>query len=204
MTVSERASCQHAPAHSTLLQVLSQCRRSLLPSRSCGYISIGCEPCTRPVLPNQQEREGRWWWEDSAAKECGLHSGNKGYAEGAKEGEEKKAERDLWDKGAVQGLDKKTIETLAGGNRDKDTLVVLYAPWCRFCQGERAGRGLFEAVLCPQPLDLEILAWKDEHPLAYDLIRRHTLGAPNTKALEYLLCSPLSSPLSAMEPALIL
>jgi adenylyl-sulfate reductase (glutathione) len=39
----------------------------------CGYISIGCEPCTRPVLPNQHEREGRWWWEDSTAKECGLH-----------------------------------------------------------------------------------------------------------------------------------
>jgi len=30
---------------------------------SCGYISIGCEPCTRAVLPNQHEREGRWWWE---------------------------------------------------------------------------------------------------------------------------------------------
>jgi len=41
-----------------------------------GYISIGCEPCTRPVLPNQHEREGRWWWEDTAAKECGLHAGN--------------------------------------------------------------------------------------------------------------------------------
>lgn len=38
-----------------------------------GYKSIGCEPCTRPVLPNQHEREGRWWWEDSAKKECGLH-----------------------------------------------------------------------------------------------------------------------------------
>jgi 3'-phosphoadenosine 5'-phosphosulfate sulfotransferase (PAPS reductase)/FAD synthetase len=38
-----------------------------------GYVSIGCEPCTRPVLPGQQEREGRWWWEDAAAKECGLH-----------------------------------------------------------------------------------------------------------------------------------
>ena len=41
-----------------------------------GYISIGCEPCTRPVLPNQHEREGRWWWEDATMKECGLHSGN--------------------------------------------------------------------------------------------------------------------------------
>ena len=38
-----------------------------------GYPSIGCEPCTRPVGPNQHEREGRWWWEESADKECGLH-----------------------------------------------------------------------------------------------------------------------------------
>ncbi len=41
-----------------------------------GYISIGCEPCTRPVLPNQHERAGRWWWEESTKKECGLHAGN--------------------------------------------------------------------------------------------------------------------------------
>ncbi len=38
-----------------------------------GFISIGCEPCTRPVLPNQHERAGRWWWEESTKKECGLH-----------------------------------------------------------------------------------------------------------------------------------
>ncbi|MCW8944360.1 MAG: phosphoadenylyl-sulfate reductase [Sedimenticola sp.] len=41
-----------------------------------GFTSIGCEPCTRAVLPNQHEREGRWWWEDAADKECGLHAGN--------------------------------------------------------------------------------------------------------------------------------
>lgn len=40
-----------------------------------GFRSIGCEPCTRPTLPNQHEREGRWWWEDSHKKECGIHSG---------------------------------------------------------------------------------------------------------------------------------
>lgn len=40
-----------------------------------GFHSIGCEPCTRAVLPGQHEREGRWWWEASAKKECGLHSG---------------------------------------------------------------------------------------------------------------------------------
>ena len=41
-----------------------------------GYMSIGCEPCTRPVLPNQHEREGRWWWEEATKKECGLHVDN--------------------------------------------------------------------------------------------------------------------------------
>ncbi len=41
-----------------------------------GFVSLGCEPCTRAVLPNQHEREGRWWWEDATKKECGLHIGN--------------------------------------------------------------------------------------------------------------------------------
>lgn len=41
-----------------------------------GFISIGCEPCTRTVLPNQHERAGRWWWEAETKKECGLHAGN--------------------------------------------------------------------------------------------------------------------------------
>jgi len=41
-----------------------------------GFVSIGCEPCTRAVLPGQHEREGRWWWEDAGVKECGLHAGN--------------------------------------------------------------------------------------------------------------------------------
>ncbi len=40
-----------------------------------GFVSIGCEPCTRAVLPNQHEREGRWWWEEATKKECGLHVG---------------------------------------------------------------------------------------------------------------------------------
>jgi phosphoadenosine phosphosulfate reductase len=41
-----------------------------------GFVSIGCEPCTRPILPNEHERAGRWWWEESTKKECGLHVGN--------------------------------------------------------------------------------------------------------------------------------
>ena len=39
-----------------------------------GYVSVGCEPCTRPVLPGQHERAGRWWWEEATKKECGLHA----------------------------------------------------------------------------------------------------------------------------------
>lgn len=38
-----------------------------------GYTSIGCGPCTRAVQEGEDERAGRWWWEQDAAKECGLH-----------------------------------------------------------------------------------------------------------------------------------
>jgi len=41
-----------------------------------GFISIGCEPCTRSTGPGQHEREGRWWWEAATIKECGLHRTN--------------------------------------------------------------------------------------------------------------------------------
>ena len=46
------------------------------PLHAQGFVSIGCQPCTRPVLPHQHEREGRWWWEESTQKECGLHAVN--------------------------------------------------------------------------------------------------------------------------------
>ena len=38
-----------------------------------GYRSIGCAPCTRPVMPGEDVRAGRWWWEEAGHKECGLH-----------------------------------------------------------------------------------------------------------------------------------
>jgi phosphoadenosine phosphosulfate reductase len=37
------------------------------------YPSIGCAPCTRAISLGEDFRAGRWWWEDQAAKECGLH-----------------------------------------------------------------------------------------------------------------------------------
>src|SRR5262245_22536282 len=38
-----------------------------------GYPSIGCGPCTRPIQPGEAPRAGRWWWEEGAPKECGMH-----------------------------------------------------------------------------------------------------------------------------------
>jgi len=43
------------------------------PLHAKGYPSIGCEPCTRAVAPGEDPRTGRWWWEQSGRKECGLH-----------------------------------------------------------------------------------------------------------------------------------
>ncbi|KAK6124472.1 hypothetical protein DH2020_041778 [Rehmannia glutinosa] len=107
-----------------------------------GYISIGCEPCTRPVLPGQHEREGRWWWEDAKAKECGLHKGNikeenlNGNGNGAVHANGTVTHADLFNSQSVVNLSRPGIENLLNlGNRKEAWLVVLYAPWCRFCQG---------------------------------------------------------------------
>jgi len=41
-----------------------------------GFLSVGCAPCTRPVRAGEEPRAGRWWWEQAAHKECGLHNHN--------------------------------------------------------------------------------------------------------------------------------
>ena len=38
-----------------------------------GFPSIGCQPCTRAILPGEDIRAGRWWWENPETRECGLH-----------------------------------------------------------------------------------------------------------------------------------
>ena len=42
------------------------------PLHDKGYPSIGCAPCTRAVEPGADSRSGRWWWENTDSKECGL------------------------------------------------------------------------------------------------------------------------------------
>ncbi|CAL0334595.1 unnamed protein product [Lupinus luteus] len=109
---------------------------------SQGYVSIGCEPCTRPVLPGQHEREGRWWWEDAKAKECGLHKGNIREEDianlngnGVAQANGHAAVADIFNTQNVVSLSRPGIENLAKlENRQEPWLVVLYAPWCPFCQ----------------------------------------------------------------------
>lgn len=38
-----------------------------------GFASIGCAPCTREITAGEDERAGRWWWENGDTKECGMH-----------------------------------------------------------------------------------------------------------------------------------
>ncbi|XP_051215707.1 probable 5'-adenylylsulfate reductase 1, chloroplastic [Lolium perenne] len=109
-----------------------------------GYVSIGCEPCTRPVLPGQHEREGRWWWEDAAAKECGLHKGNI-EKEGAPKvgvngnGSAEASAPDIFQSQAIVNLTRPGIENLLRlENRTEPWVTVLYAPWCPFCQAMEA------------------------------------------------------------------
>ncbi|XP_031398121.1 5'-adenylylsulfate reductase 2, chloroplastic-like isoform X2 [Punica granatum] len=111
---------------------------------SKGYVSIGCEPCTRPVLPGQHEREGRWWWEDAKAKECGLHKGNlkqgeavtlNGNGNGLAQSNGNATVPDIFNSQNLVTLTRPGIENLARlESRKEPWLVVLYAPWCQFCQ----------------------------------------------------------------------
>ncbi len=43
------------------------------PLHKKGFASIGCQPCTRAIVEGEDERAGRWWWENPETKECGLH-----------------------------------------------------------------------------------------------------------------------------------
>ena len=64
--------------------VLAYTREKNLPEHplyAAGYASIGCDPCSRAIAAGEDERAGRWWWEQDAQKECGLHFNPDGRAE---------------------------------------------------------------------------------------------------------------------------
>jgi phosphoadenosine phosphosulfate reductase len=45
------------------------------PLHAQGYPSVGCVPCTRSIQDGEDERAGRWWWENADTRECGIHVG---------------------------------------------------------------------------------------------------------------------------------
>jgi len=60
----------------SLNDVMSFIKEKSIPYNSLhdkGFVSIGCEPCTRAVREGEDFRAGRWWWENGSEKECGLH-----------------------------------------------------------------------------------------------------------------------------------
>lgn len=66
----------HPLLHWTTQQVTDYIRQHNIPYNPLhdkGFVSIGCAPCTRAIRPGEDFRAGRWWWEDSTKKECGLH-----------------------------------------------------------------------------------------------------------------------------------
>ena len=59
----------------TLQEVEAYLEKNNVPQNTLhkkGFVSIGCAPCTRAILPGEDIRAGRWSWE-SSHKECGLH-----------------------------------------------------------------------------------------------------------------------------------
>lgn len=56
-----------------VLDYISQNNVPEHPLYARGYKSIGCAPCTRPVSEGESHRAGRWWWEGTERKECGMH-----------------------------------------------------------------------------------------------------------------------------------
>jgi phosphoadenosine phosphosulfate reductase len=80
VSIDERSLLKFSPLFDWSRQdVLSYAKDNgvpLNPLHDRGFVSIGCAPCTRAIAPGEPERAGRWWWEQDAKRECGLHSRN--------------------------------------------------------------------------------------------------------------------------------
>lgn len=67
----------HPLLHWSLENVKEEIKKHNIPYNSLhdkGFVSIGCQPCTRAIQEGEDFRAGRWWWENNDKKECGLHS----------------------------------------------------------------------------------------------------------------------------------
>ncbi|WP_294287718.1 phosphoadenylyl-sulfate reductase [uncultured Chryseobacterium sp.] len=60
-------------SYQQVLDYLAEYKVQELSLHKKGFISVGCQPCTRAIAEGENPRAGRWWWE-SSQKECGLHA----------------------------------------------------------------------------------------------------------------------------------
>ena len=84
----ERSQIQEVDKHGTIMKysplvawtesdLIEHMRLHKIPENALyrsGYRSIGCAPCTRAIGADAPVRSGRWWWEETEKKECGLHT----------------------------------------------------------------------------------------------------------------------------------
>ena len=67
----------HPLTHWTTEEVKEEIKKHNIPYNILhdrGFVSIGCQPCTRAIKAGDDFRAGRWWWENTDKKECGLHT----------------------------------------------------------------------------------------------------------------------------------
>eukprot|EP01083_Nonionella_stella_P077628 212067_1 len=95
---------------------------------STRFVDFKFEGDKTPWLDYASERKGRFVGlenkDGSTKTECGIHVA----------GAEQTFDRDLWEEGKVQNIasNDEALEIIKG---DKDAIIVVYAPWCQFCQG---------------------------------------------------------------------
>merc|ERR1712008_158353 len=95
---------------------------------STKFVDFAFQGDPTPWLDYASERKGRFVGlankDGSTKTECGIHVA----------GAEKTFDRDLWEEGSVKNIESSDA-ALEIKNSGKDSVVVVYAPWCQFCQG---------------------------------------------------------------------
>merc|ERR1712228_90604 len=155
------------------------------PLHAQGYPSIGDAKDTIPIpedgstkfidfkfegdktawLDYASERKGRFVGlankDGSTKTECGIHVA----------GAEQTFDRDLWEDGKVKNIanEEEALEVKKSG---KESVVVVYAPWCQFCQGMEEEYAKFA----------EEMEGMDVYKLRGDEIRDFVQAEYNTKS----------------------
>lgn len=132
---------------------------------STRFVDFKFEGDKTPWLDYASERKGRFVGlankDGSTKTECGIHVA----------GAEQTFDRDLWEDGKVKNIatEEEALEVKKSG---KESVVVVYAPWCQFCQGMEEEYAKFA----------EEMEGMDVYKLRGDEIRDFVQAEYNTKS----------------------